>query len=133
MKPVPAPRPAPPVPDGRRVDPRPQNPQPQPNAPSRPAPSPAVAATPELRRAQDRMIQLQARADAAISGVEQMRRQQQAAGYDMRGDILAAMNRMRSYLSEANRAMIQRNGQVAATYMDKAEVDLATLEKFLGL
>lgn len=127
VRPQPVPRPAPPqpLPEARKVDDRPRNPPVQPN------PSPAVAA-PEMRSAQDRMIDLQARADAAVSGVESIRRQQQAQGYDMRGDVLAAMNRMRSYLAAANRALAQRNAQMAGSAMDKAEVDLSTLEKFLG-
>jgi hypothetical protein len=126
VRPQPMPRPAPqPLPEVRKVDDRPKNPPPQSN------PSPAVAA-PEMRRAQDRMIDLEARADAAVSGVESIRRQQQAQGYDMRGDVLAAMNRMRSYLAAANRALAQRNTEMAASAMDKAEVDLSTLEKFLG-
>jgi hypothetical protein len=126
VRPTPTPRPVPPTPDVRKLDPRPQNPQPQPVV------APVIAATPELRRAQDRMIDVQARADAALSGVQQIRRQQQAQGYDMRGDILTAMNRMHSNLAEANRAIVQRNAQAAASFMDKAEVDLVTLEKFLG-
>jgi serine/threonine-protein kinase len=77
-------------------------------------------------------MNLDARADAARSGVQQIRSQQQAQGYDIRGDILAAMNRMNSNIGEANRALEQNNAHDADEYMDRAEKEVSTLEKFLG-
>ena len=97
--------------------------------------SPSVPAGPspqQMRQARDRLMNLDARADSASSGVQQLRIQQQAQGLDMRGDILAAMSRMQNFLNEADRAVSQRDLQSAGDYMDRADHEIATLEKFLG-
>ena len=78
------------------------------------------------------MINLGARADSALSGVQQIRSQQQAQGLDIRGDILTSMNRMQSLMNEANRALGQNDLQTANDYMDRADAEIAKLEKFLG-
>ena len=85
-----------------------------------------------MRDAHDRYANIEARADAAMTGVQQIRSQQQAQGLDIRGDILAAMNRLHNHLDEANRAIAARDIQAANEYMDRAENEAATLEKFLG-
>jgi serine/threonine-protein kinase len=97
---------APPVPDG---------------------PSPA-----EIREAHDRYANLESRADAAKSEVQTIRNQQQSQGLDMRGDIVAAMNRLNNEMNEANRALNQNDPGTANQYMERAEKDLAILENFLG-
>ncbi len=86
----------------------------------------------QLKQASDRMIGLSARADAASSSIEQMERQQQAQGYGMRGDIVAAMSRMRSYLAAANQALGRQDAAGANDAMDRAEREVSTLENFLG-
>jgi serine/threonine-protein kinase len=92
-----------------------------------PGPSPK-----EIAQARERMIQIGAQADAARSGIQQIRSQQQAQGLDLRGDILASMNRMNSYLNEANSALRQNDLQTASDNMDHAEKELSTLNTFLG-
>ena len=77
-------------------------------------------------------MDLDARAETVRSGIGQLRRQQQAQGYDMRGDMLAAMNRMDNALREADRAINDKNLEVARDYMDRANADLQRLESFLG-
>src|SRR5271156_2791037 len=84
-------------------------PAPEPSQ-AKPAPQPAetVPAGPskqEIAQARERMIQLDAKADADRAGIQQIRSQQQAQGLDMRGDILAALNRMNAYLKEASRTL----------------------------
>ena len=105
-------------------------------APSTPAATPSApppGPSPEqLRNAQDRLLNLKARADAARSGVQQIRSQQQASGLDIRGDILAAMSRMDNFLQEAGQAISQQDLQTANDYMDRADKQIATLESFLG-
>jgi serine/threonine protein kinase len=96
-----------------------------PSAPAGPSPQ-------EIRQAHDRLMNLDARGQSASSGVQQMRTQQQAQGLDMRGDILAAMNRMQNFLNEADRALSQKDLQAANEYMDHADHEISTLEKFLG-
>ena len=106
-----------------------------------PASSPSVSSTPsapagpspqEIRQAHDRMMNLDARASAASSGVEQIRSQQQAQGFDIRGDILASMNRLNNFMREADRALNQHDLQAANEYMDRADREISTLESFLG-
>lgn len=111
----------------------------QPSAPSQPVASepgaPAVPAGPsaqEVRKAQDRFSDLDARAQAASAGVQQIRSQQQAQGLDIRGDILAAMTRMNNDMSSADRALGQNDLDTANSYMDKAGQEIEKLEKFLG-
>ena len=110
-----------------------QNPAvaPTPSAPGAVA-TPAGPSSQEVRKARDRLMNLNARADAARSGVQQIRSQQQAQGLDIRGDILAAMSRMNGDLREANRALGQNDLQTANDYMDRADRETSTLESFLG-
>jgi serine/threonine-protein kinase len=77
-------------------------------------------------------MNLDARASAAHSGVQQIRSQQQAQGLDIRGDILASMSRLSNDLSEANRALGKEDIQTADEYMDRADKEVSTLEAFMG-
>jgi len=102
------------------------------------APAPVVSAAPsgpsaqEIREVKDRLMNLQARSDAARSGVQSIRGQQQAQGMDIRGDVLATMGRMNSDLREAQSALAQGDLKAAQEYMDHADHETASLEKFLG-
>lgn len=97
-----------------------------------PNPVPAGPSAQEISETRNRMIDLGARADAAHTGVQQIRSQQQAQGFDIRGDVLTSMNRMDSYMAEANRALGQNDIQAANQYMDRAEKEVSTLQTFLG-
>jgi eukaryotic-like serine/threonine-protein kinase len=122
-----------------------QSPQP-PTPPIRPAYSPdagkpgPVAADPtppgptrqEIAQARERMIQLDSKAEAARSSIEQLRSQQQAQGLGLRGDIAGSLNRMNAYISEANRSLNEGDIESANANMDRAEKELSTLETFLG-
>ncbi len=100
--------------------------QPVPAAPAGPSPQ-------EIRQARDRYSNLEARADAARSGVQQLRSQQQAQGFDIRGDVLGSLNRMNAAMNEANRALSQNDLQTADSYMDRADTEVSGLEKFLNI
>jgi eukaryotic-like serine/threonine-protein kinase len=100
----------------------------QSSAPAQPSgPSPD-----EIRQAHNRFTDLDARAQAATAGVNQIRSQQQAQGLDMRGDILASMARMNTYMRDADRAMGQNDLATANQSMDRAGQEIEKLEKFLG-
>ncbi len=99
------------------------------------APGPSAPAGPsprDVRDAHDRYANLEARADAALAGVEQIRSQQRAQGLDIRGDILAAMNRLHHQLDEAHQALAQKDLDTANQYMNRADSEITLLEKFLG-
>ena len=92
---------------------------------------PAGPSAQEIREAHDKYSGLEARADAAKQGVQQIRSQQQAQGLDIRGDILGALNRLNSEMRDASAALDRDDLQAAHSYMEKAERDLSTLEGFL--
>ncbi|MGC2639456.1 MAG: hypothetical protein WA294_19885, partial [Acidobacteriaceae bacterium] len=93
---------------------------------------PAGPSPEEIHQAHNRIADLNARAAAAKSGVESIRRQQQAQGYDLRGDVLAAMNRLEQEMHAANQAVNANDLATANQSMDSADQDLAVVEKFLG-
>ena len=86
----------------------------------------------ELDKLQDELDQLSSRARAVKDSVENLRRQQNAQGLNLRGDIAAAEDRMGSDIDKAQAALQNQNAKDARRYMEKAEADLETLEKFLG-
>jgi serine/threonine-protein kinase len=93
---------------------------------------PAGPSPEQIHQAHNRIADLNARAAAAKSGVESIRRQQQAQGYDLRGDVLAAMNRLEQEMHAANQALNGNDLATANQSMDSADQDLAVVEKFLG-
>jgi len=98
---------------------------PAPVAPTGPSPQ-------EVRHVRDRVANVEARADAARAGVQSIRNQQQAQGLDIRGDIIAAMNRMDNDLREAQSALNQNDLESANQYLDRADRETAKVESFLG-
>jgi len=78
------------------------------------------------------MDKLSARARAVKDGVENFRRQQEKQGFNLRGDISAAEDRMATNMDKAQAALQKGNAKDAQKYMERAETDVATLEKFLG-
>jgi serine/threonine protein kinase len=98
------------------------------SAPSAPAGPSAV----ELEQMQERYIQLDARAQAALRGVAQLRQQQEASGLGLRSDMEAADARLRSYMQAANQDVHASRVAQGSRDMDKAETEVSTLEKFLG-
>jgi hypothetical protein len=103
--------------------------------------APSMAATPaatssgnaaELEQAQDRFTDVSARAGAVNSSISRLRREQEAQGLGLRGDMESADNRMESSLRAADQDLRAGNAASAAKNLTRAESDLATLEKFLG-
>jgi small-conductance mechanosensitive channel len=86
----------------------------------------------EIREAHDRYMNLDARAQAALEGVQQIRSQQQSQGLDIRGDILASTSRVRNLMTEANSALSRNDLEAANDYLERADHEVAALEKFLG-
>jgi eukaryotic-like serine/threonine-protein kinase len=103
--------------------------KPAPVAPDAPPPGPSKQ---EIAQARERMIQLDSKAEAARSSIEQLRSQQQAQGLGLRGDVASSLNRMNAYINEANRSLNEGDIESANANMDRAEKELSTLEKFLG-
>ena len=85
-----------------------------------------------LKEAEDQTDQLQARSAAITQGLDNLRRAQQAQGYGLRGDIVQAEQMMQINLSRAQSALQSGNVDQAKGYLDKAENQAMTLERFLG-
>ncbi len=94
--------------------------------------TPAGPSPEEVRDAHDKYSNLEARAGAAVAGVQQIRSQQQAQGLDIRGDILATMNRVNGEMRDANSALDRDDLKAAHQYLERADRDIAALEAFLG-
>jgi eukaryotic-like serine/threonine-protein kinase len=97
------------------------------------APTTPPGPTPdEIARAEDEADKLNVRAETATESVETLRKQQQAAGYNLRSDIASSEERMQLYMSKGNSALKAQDWKNAQKYFDMAEGELAKIEKFLG-
>jgi serine/threonine-protein kinase len=85
-----------------------------------------------IEELQEKMVALGARASAAKESVENLRRQQQSQGLNLRADIGAALNRMEQYMNRADAALAAHDPNAAARNMDLAEREVDKLDKFLG-
>jgi hypothetical protein len=72
------------------------------------------------------------RSTAVSASLDNLQRQQAASGYGLRGDIVATQQRMKTDISKAQAAMQKQDTKSAKKYLDMAEAELSTLEKFLG-
>jgi serine/threonine protein kinase len=118
-----------------------QKAEPPANSDAQPSTATSASSTPvalsgpspqEVRESHDRYANLDARAQSAEAGVQQIRTQQQAQGLDLRGDILAAMNRLNNDMTQANNSIERRDLEAANDYMQRADHEISVLEKFLG-
>ena len=101
-----------------------------------PAPAQPSAAQPNAEAAiqelQEKMVTLGARASTTKESVENLRRQQQSQGMNLRADIGATLNRMEQYMNRADAALAAHDPDAAARNMDLAEREAEKLDKFLG-
>jgi eukaryotic-like serine/threonine-protein kinase len=86
----------------------------------------------ELKEATKEADQLSARAAAISQSLDNLRHQQAAQGYGLRGDMAAAEELMKTNLSKAQSALDQGDGAKAKEYLDIAEAQAEKLESFLG-
>ena len=75
---------------------------------------------------------IDSRSAAVSQSLDNIQRQQAAAGYGLRGDIVSAQQRMKTDLSKAQSAMQKQDTKNAKKYLDMADAELQTIEKFLG-
>jgi serine/threonine protein kinase len=141
VKPAPAPpgkqqaqipvQPSPP-PQAQPSEPRPTQPppaQPPPAQPVQAAPAPNAAAVAELR---ERANLMSVRVATVRSFLQNLQRRQAASGLGMRGDMVAADQRLGYQLEQAEASLQQGDAASAKKRLDAAERDLETLEKFTG-
>ncbi len=82
--------------------------------------------------AEHQLDQLQSRSTSVTHSLDGLKRQQAAQGYGLRGDIVAAEERMKTYISKAEYFMQRQDAKSAKKYLDMAEPEIEKLEKFLG-
>jgi serine/threonine-protein kinase len=98
-------------------------------------PEPAVPTGPsaeDIAKVEDEADKLNIRAATASQSVETLRKQQVAAGYNLRADIASSNERMQLYMSKGNAALQSQDLQNAEKYFAMADAELTKLEKFLG-
>lgn len=86
----------------------------------------------EVAELEKRADQLEARVGAADASLDTMKRQMEAQGLGLRGDIAAARTRMDSDLSKASGAMGTQDYARAKKYLEDGEAQAEKIEKFLG-
>jgi class 3 adenylate cyclase len=92
----------------------------------------AKAAAEDLKEAEALEDQLNGRAAAVSQSLDNLKGQQSAQGYGLRGDVVSAEQRMQSYLSKAQAALQRQDGPSAKKFFEQADKELSFLEKFLG-
>jgi serine/threonine-protein kinase len=95
-------------------------------------PAAASSKASELDDLEHQVDQLTARAGAVNSSLETLQRQQNAAGYGLRGDMSGRWASMKVNLQKAQSAVEHGDTDRAKRYIDLTESDVETLEHFLG-
>jgi hypothetical protein len=80
----------------------------------------------------DDLTKLRARADASLGSLDRLRQQQAASGLGLRGDMVAAADRLSSYLKAAEHAAETGSLDSARRSMNHAEEELNKIEAFLN-
>jgi serine/threonine-protein kinase len=95
-------------------------------------PVPAGPSPEEIAKMEDEADKLNIRAATASRSVDTLRQQQQAAGYNLRGDIASAAERMQMYIAKGDAALKAKDMANAQKYYDLADAEISKVEKFLG-
>jgi eukaryotic-like serine/threonine-protein kinase len=95
-------------------------------------PVPAGPSPEEIAKMEDEADRLNIRAATASRSVDTLRQQQQAAGYNLRGDIASAAERMQMYIAKGDAALKAKDMANAQKYYDLADAEISKVEKFLG-
>jgi serine/threonine protein kinase len=86
----------------------------------------------EAEEVEHRYDDIDSRSSAVSQSLDNLKRQQAASGYGLRGDIVSSEQRMKTDISKAQSAMQKQDTKSAKKYLDMAEAELQTIEKFLG-
>jgi class 3 adenylate cyclase len=92
----------------------------------------AKAAAEDLKEAEAQEDQLNGRAASVSQSLDNLKGQQSAQGYGLRGDVVSAEQRMQSYMSKAQAALQRQDGPNAKKFFEQAEREITFIEKFLG-
>jgi serine/threonine-protein kinase len=92
----------------------------------------AASSSADVEELEQTVDQLSNRAAAVNSGLDRLQQEQSAAGYGLRGDMVARQASMKANLFKAEEAMQHHDAARAKKYADLAGKDLEVLESFLG-
>ena len=92
----------------------------------------AEAAAADLKEAEALEDPLNGRAASVSQSLDNLKGQQSAQGYGLRGDVVSAEQRMQSYMSKAQVALQRQDGPSAKKFFEQADREISFLEKFLG-
>ena len=92
-----------------------------------PRPDPA-----QLAELDHQMDQISSRQAAANAGLDSFQSAQTAQGFQLRGDIVAAQQRMQAYAAKAQSALQAQDIENTKKYLELMETELGKIEKFLG-
>src|SRR5579862_7686697 len=94
--------------------------------------APAAGDSANFDELETQVDQLSNRAAAINSSLDRLQQQQSAAGFGLRGDMVAKQASMKGNLSKAEDAIQQRDAARTKKYLDLTERDVDALERFLG-
>jgi hypothetical protein len=100
--------------------------------PAETASIPAAKNAAELDEVEHEVDQLSTRAAAVNSGLDRLQQQQSAAGYGLRGDMVAKQASLKNNLAKAQEAVEHGDVERAKKYSSLAQADAEALEHFLG-
>jgi eukaryotic-like serine/threonine-protein kinase len=86
----------------------------------------------QLEELEHQADQLSGREAAIVASLDSLQRQQNAQGLQLRGDIVAAQARLRTYLGKALAALQAQDLKSAKKYLALAEPEAEKIETFLG-
>ena len=86
----------------------------------------------QLEALEQQADQLSSQANSVNDSLDNLRRQQNAQGLSLRGDIASAQELMKTHMAKAQAALQSGDAANAKKYLDLAEGDVARLDKFLG-
>jgi len=103
-----------------------------PDAGNSSAQSAEAAKAEQLEQLEKEVDQLSSRSAAIHDSLDNLRRQQSADGFGLRGDIASAQESLKIHMAKAQQALQNQDVKSAKRYLDLAEPEVEKLEKFLG-
>ena len=86
----------------------------------------------QLEQLEKEVDQLSSRTSAVNDSLDNLRRQQSADGFGLRGDMASTQESLKTHMSKAQQALQNQDVKSARRYLDLAEPEVEKLEKFLG-
>jgi hypothetical protein len=97
-----------------------------------PVTAPPAPSRAELQETREQLVMLNARVTGIHTSLASLQRSQAAGGLNLRGDIQTAASLMDSFMQGANAALSAGDLPSAKSFLEKAEIQVERLEKFLN-